>query len=278
MDRSSVRSFLFLCLVRISSSFPGTPFIVVQVGRMATLPCNWTCAGDAALRSPLSPGPHLQWQTPQETVLELKGSQLYQGTGYEGRANVPRERIPEGDCSLHLMEVRYTDDGLYESFIIVGQSRRKRRNFLQSVQLRVTDHKSSQTLRAGDDFVLNLHTSQAATVIFQGTKDTEGTVKWKQDGETSSQVLVEKGDGVLVFRNLKLSDSGVYKVLDPDGLAISTTLLTVEEAFKEAIIKDETFAARGAEREAHSGGNSMSGFFTTVVVSLLCSASMHFAL
>ncbi|KAL4629597.1 hypothetical protein GN956_G16554 [Arapaima gigas] len=274
--RPCVLSLLILCLLPFSGCISTTAYVVVQVGRIATLPCNWTRPDSMTTYSSSHP-PHLQWQTLQETVLEVKGSQLFQASEYKDRANVPHDRITEGDCSLSIQEVRYSDAGLYESFIITGHKKKMRR-FLQSILLTVIDHKSRQTLQAGDDFILSLHTSQAFMVVFHGSGDQEETVKWEQGGERNSKGHVEKSSGSLTFHSVNLRDSGIYRVLDPDGLVISTTILTVEEVFEEPLMEDEVFAALGADIEVYSDSNAASSSFATITVFLLYSSFIHFVL
>uniref|UniRef100_A0A3B3RVB7 Immunoglobulin V-set domain-containing protein n=1 Tax=Paramormyrops kingsleyae TaxID=1676925 RepID=A0A3B3RVB7_9TELE len=142
----------------------------------------------------------------------------------------------EGDCSLKLREARFTDAGLYESFLITEHKRRMMRSFIKSVQLTVTDHKSSQTLLVGQDFSLSLYTSQASTVIFQASKDQEEATKWERGNAQGSKWRMEAGDRKLILPRLKRSDAGMYKVLDADGLAISTTLLIVQGEIFQTLV------------------------------------------
>lgn len=121
----------------LSASWSVPMSLLVQVGDIATLPCNWRIQIGMA-RSLSVNNPHLQWQTPEETVFELKGSITFQGIGYEGRVEMPKDRLFEGDCSLSLREARFSDTGLYESFLITRHERRMRRSFIKSVQLTVT--------------------------------------------------------------------------------------------------------------------------------------------
>ncbi|XP_072562045.1 uncharacterized protein [Paramormyrops kingsleyae] len=213
--------------------------------------------------------PHLQWQTPEETVFEQKGSITFQGIGYEGRVEMLQDMLFEGDCSLKLREARFTDAGLYESFLITEHKRRMMRSFIKSVQLTVTDHKSSQTLLVGQDFSLSLYTSQASTVIFQASKDQEEATKWERGNAQGSKWRMEAGDRKLILPRLKRSDAGMYKVLDADGLAISTTLLIVQEPGPN---ETEAHGARDADRGVFSKGIMVT--VSTSLVSLLVSSSI----
>ncbi|XP_048849283.1 galectin 17 isoform X2 [Brienomyrus brachyistius] len=243
--------------------------VLVQVGDIAILPCNWTTQSGMAWLLSVN-NPHLQWQTPEETVFELKGSITFQGIGYEGRVAIPQDRLFEGDCSLKLREARFSDAGLYESFLITGHKRRMTRSFIKSVQLTVTDHKSIQTLLVGQDFSLSLYTSQASTVIFQASQDQEEATKWERGNAQGSEWRLEDGDRKLILPRLKRSDTGMYKVLDAEGLAISTTQLIVQEPGP-----DET-EVRDADRDVFSKGFMVT--FSTSLVSLLASSSVFLRL
>lgn len=70
-------------------------------------------------------------------MFEQNGEQRWQASEFEGRLEVPGEKLWEGDCSLILRDVQFGDVGLYESFMVVDRTRRKRRVFIQSVHLSV---------------------------------------------------------------------------------------------------------------------------------------------
>ncbi|XP_072561865.1 uncharacterized protein [Paramormyrops kingsleyae] len=268
MSRFLVLHILFLDFYAMIASWSVPMSVLVQVGDIATLPCNWTTQRGMT-RSLSVNNPHLQWQTPEETVFEQKGSITFQGIGYEGRVEMLQDMLFEGDCSLKLREARFTDAGLYESFLITEHKRRMMRSFIKSVQLTVTDHKSSQTRLVGQDFSLSLYTSQASTVIFQASQDKEEATKWERGNAQGSEWRMEAGDRKLILPRLKRSDAGMYKVLDADGLAISTTLLIVQEPGPN---ETEAHGARDADRDVFSKGIMVT--VSTSLVSLLVSSSV----
>lgn len=98
------------------------------------LPCSWKQRlGEVAL-----PACHVQWTTPADTVFELRGEQKWQAEEYEGRVEVPEEKLGSGDCSLIISDVQIGDTGRYESFMVVDGARStKTRVFIQSVKLSV---------------------------------------------------------------------------------------------------------------------------------------------
>ncbi|XP_064204963.1 galectin 17 isoform X2 [Anguilla rostrata] len=219
----SVQCVLLHCLIHLSVSELS---VFYYVGDQAMLPCNWTsCVG--AVRS--SSSPYLWWETPMESVFELQGGLCFEGPDYKGRVEVKPRSFEEGDCSLLLREVRFSDAGPYESFISVG----KRRRFIRSVELNVRDHKSKETVVEGQQLKLKLHTTQAATVVFQRNREAGANVIWQRGGGGSRQGHLTEGERELILSAVTLEDSGTYRVLDPDGLAVSTVHLTVEEALNK---------------------------------------------
>lgn len=102
-----------------------------KVGLPAVLPCTVASPLDSAHT------PHIQWQTITDSVFERMGEELFQGESYKDRADVPEEMLMRGNCSLFLQDVRFSDAGVYESYLVVGESNIKNRIFIQSVQLAV---------------------------------------------------------------------------------------------------------------------------------------------
>lgn len=102
-----------------------------KVGLPAVLPCTMLYQLETAQN------PHIQWQTIRDSVFERMGEELFQGEAYIDRADVPKEMLMRGNCSLFLRDVRFSDAGIYESYLVVGESNIKNRVFLQSVQLAV---------------------------------------------------------------------------------------------------------------------------------------------
>lgn len=70
-------------------------------------------------------------------MFERMGEELFQGEAYKDRADVPEAMLMTGNCSLFLQDVRFSDTGIYESYLVVGESSIQNRVFIQSVQLTV---------------------------------------------------------------------------------------------------------------------------------------------
>nr|BAM36393.1 VHSV-induced protein [Oplegnathus fasciatus] len=213
-----------------SSSLSSTTHIqsvISKVGNQAVLPCSWKSRlGEVAARSAC----HIQWTTPVDTVFELRGEQKWEAEEFQGRVEVPEERLGSGDCSQVINDVQIGDTGRYESFMVVdGVRSTKTRVFIQSVKLSVFDHKSLASRGPGEDLVLDLYTSHSVRVVFQGRNSSEWSVVWMRGDKDSQRLEKHPLREQLTIKNVKSSDDGTYKVLDEQGLAVSTVQLYVEE-------------------------------------------------
>ncbi|KAI4874134.1 hypothetical protein NFI96_015843 [Prochilodus magdalenae] len=110
-------------------SEPSRIYMSVTVGSSATLPCDWR--NESSSRPP-----HIEWRSIHQTIFERQGKELFQGEGYERRVDVPEDKLLSGDCSLVLRNIRTSDAGLYESYLL-QKSRHSKRVSLQSVELSV---------------------------------------------------------------------------------------------------------------------------------------------
>ncbi|XP_054461584.1 galectin 17 [Anoplopoma fimbria] len=227
-DFMLIHCVLLGILVDSSSPSSISNFLSVssKVGNQAILPCSWKQhLGDLAPSSC-----HIQWATPADTVFELRGESRWEAEEFEGRVEVPMEKLGSGDCSLVINDVQIGDTGRYESFMVVdGVRSTKTKVFIQSVRLSVHDHKSLQSGVPGEDLVLDLYTRHSVRVVFQGRNTSEWSDVWMRSDADSERVEKHPHDETLTLKKLKSSDEGTYKVLDQHGLAVSTMLLTVED-------------------------------------------------
>ncbi|KAK2920613.1 galectin 17 [Channa argus] len=200
--------------------------ITTRVGNQVVLPCSWKLPLEGASLSAC----HIQWLDPVETVYEQQGELSWQAPEFTGRAEVPEEKLKSGDCSLIISDAQIGDTGTYESFMVVdGMKSRRTRVFIQSVKLSVFDHKSPQSRRPGEDLVLDLYTSHSMRVVFLGRNSSEWLDLWMRDDNNTEHVEKHPQKEQLTIKKLKRSDEGLYKVLDEQGLTISTVHLSVEE-------------------------------------------------
>ncbi|XP_059389316.1 uncharacterized protein LOC132122852 isoform X2 [Carassius carassius] len=238
MDRSNwISAFLMLWLIICASSSPfsGVVHTSSKVGLPAVLPCS------VASHLESDHTPHIQWHTISYSVFERMGQEQFQGEAYRDRADVPEELLVRGNCSLFLQDVRFSDAGIYESYLVYGESNIKNRIFVQSVHLAVIDHKAIKSVEIGADLILDLYTHQAERVIFQNSTETNWTVLWEKDGVINNKDYLKKRDKLLL-RRVTNSNSGTYKVLDSEGLALSTVKVKVTVFFSivEPVLTKET--------------------------------------
>uniref|UniRef100_A0A7N8WJ84 Galectin 17 n=1 Tax=Mastacembelus armatus TaxID=205130 RepID=A0A7N8WJ84_9TELE len=211
------------------SSFPSSALnvatITSRVGDKAVLPCRWKTVLENV---PLQDF-HIQWMIPGSLVFEQQGQQMWQAGDFEGRVEVPEQRLEDGDCSLIISDVQISDTGRYESFMVVNGPRSvKTRAFIQGVKLFVLDHKSFQSCGPGEDLVLDLHTPHSARLVFQSSNSSEWSDLWMRGDENGERLEKHPVKEQLTIRKVKSSDEGTYKVLDERGLAVSTVQLSVE--------------------------------------------------
>ncbi|XP_059206086.1 LOW QUALITY PROTEIN: galectin 17 [Centropristis striata] len=248
---------LFGALVESSSLSSSSHLLSVsyKVGNQAVLPCSWL----QRLGREAPPSCHVQWATPSDTVFELRGDQEWQAEEFEGRAEVPRDRLGSGDCSLIITDVQVGDTGRYESFMVVeGQRAAKTRVFIQSVRLSVNDHKSFKTGGPGEDLVLDLYTTHSMRVVFYGRNSSEWSVLWMRGDNNTDRLEKDLLEEKLTVKKLQNSDEGTYKVLDEYGLTVSTVQLSVTEkstALKR-LSEEENTELRGASSSSSSCSSS----------------------
>uniref|UniRef100_A0A1A7YZT8 Immunoglobulin domain-containing protein n=1 Tax=Iconisemion striatum TaxID=60296 RepID=A0A1A7YZT8_9TELE len=235
-----------------SSTLPSgaySPSISYKVGNEAKLPCSWKSHQDAATRSSC----HIQWVFPPHTVFEQDGEDKWQAEEFKGRLEMPEDRLGSGDCSLIIKDVQIEDTGKYESFMIVDGARfKKTRVFIQSIKLLVTDHKSEHSHHPGEDFVLKLYTPHSSTVVFQSRNSSEWLDLWTRGGTCIERIEKDPHHHQLTLKNVKSSDEGTYKVLDDNGLSVSTMQLSVEENSPTYRARLQTAPSDAADRSSCS--------------------------
>ncbi|KAB5565301.1 hypothetical protein PHYPO_G00239550 [Pangasianodon hypophthalmus] len=117
-----------LCSVKCVGSRP----IPAREGLSAILPCKFN---NTSVQTP-----HIRWCTDSEVVVERRGAELYEGSGYEGRVDVPEDELHKGNCSLVLKRVRKSDEGIYKCYPLLRRAKRSASpewSLIQSVELSV---------------------------------------------------------------------------------------------------------------------------------------------
>ncbi|KAJ0003828.1 hypothetical protein NQD34_008926 [Periophthalmus magnuspinnatus] len=206
------------------------------VGKDTVLPCSWQ-----QHLSHLPPVPHVQWCLESSgPVLEQRGSEHWASAELLDRARVSESGLQTGDCSLLIRDVQVSDGGQYHGYMILdeGQSGTETRTgtgvFIGSVKLLVFDHRSVETKHPGEDLVLNLFTPRSMSLFFQSSNSSEWEMLWTRDIPgpgmgPGSRVQMDSVKNRLLLRSVSQSDQGIYKVLDLDGLTVSSTRLSVDQ-------------------------------------------------
>lgn len=94
---------MFLCA--------GSEVISTKVGFTAVLPCEINNTQIQRTR--------VRWRTDSEIVIERWNGMLYVAEGYEDHVDIPQDALLKGNCSLVLKNVRKSDAGIYQSYILV---------------------------------------------------------------------------------------------------------------------------------------------------------------
>ncbi|XP_037548969.1 galectin 17 [Nematolebias whitei] len=233
--------------------------IMSTAGSQVVLPCSWK-----PHQAEVGPSScHVQWVSPPFTVFEQNSEDKWQQERFDGRLEVPTVKLQAGDCSLIIKDAQIEDTGRYESFMVVGGARSmKTRVFIQSVKLSVTDNKSWDSHHPGEDFVLELHTRLSFTVVFQGRNNSAWQELWKRGDENSERVEKHPVLEQLTIKKLRRSDEGIYKVLNENGLSVSTVQLSVTE-------NSPSFSAHRKQENVPTGEAAKSSCSALLIVSLL---------
>lgn len=145
-----------------SSPLSSVAFTRSGVGAEAVLPCEWD-----SHKGKSSTAPYIQWQTLTDIVFERMGPAHFQAEAYQNRAEVPEGVLAKGNCSLHLSDIRFSDAGIYECYLVVTKTGNKRRIFIQSVQLSVLGEDSVHFTQEDFDLsVVQIDTFWTSTLVF----------------------------------------------------------------------------------------------------------------
>ncbi|KAF7702609.1 hypothetical protein HF521_001892 [Silurus meridionalis] len=109
--------FLYICVFIIAVDSPPTDPLIVAVGDTAIIPCK--------LSDVSSQRPYIKWHVGSQTVFEGDTETSTTSKSYEGRADVPRESLRNGNCSLVLKNVQLSDKDEYKCYVVTAIYERK---------------------------------------------------------------------------------------------------------------------------------------------------------
>ncbi|XP_069054681.1 uncharacterized protein [Lepisosteus oculatus] len=157
----------------------------------------------------------IQWETADRRVLEFNSGQIHTYPGFENSAELSRERIRDGDFSLILHNMTFSDQDIYECRFVDDKSKRK---FLGDVKLTVLGHEDNISLSWGDPLSVPLRTQQAVELWFRpegGESRRLCSVLDSTVTPDSSRLKVQ--DQVLKISSVRAEDGGTYTVQDIPG-------------------------------------------------------------
>ncbi|XP_066570739.1 uncharacterized protein LOC136759677 [Amia ocellicauda] len=175
---------------------------------------------------------YIKWKTTSQNVWEFSSGQVFQGRGFEGRAEVPTEKIRQLDFFLSIHKISFSDEDVYECFY---EEMNGAMRFLGYSHLIVTAHRDSLTLPSGASLSLPLHSCAPVEVLFAAAGEgafvsvctvERGAVSHPGPGY---EFRVSVQNVSLTLRSLTAADQGQYTVRESETQrTISTVSVSVE--------------------------------------------------
>ncbi|KAK3558734.1 hypothetical protein QTP86_028034, partial [Hemibagrus guttatus] len=122
---TGIMSFLYISILLFAACVETQ--VSARVGSTAVLPCEWKNVSIQTF--------HVEWYVDSEIVFERNGEELFEGAGYEGRLDVPKDDLLKGNCSLVLKNVTVTDAVIYRSAMVLPET--KKSVLVQTVKLSI---------------------------------------------------------------------------------------------------------------------------------------------
>ncbi|KAF5890387.1 uncharacterized protein DAT39_019906, partial [Clarias magur] len=200
-------NFSCICIVLISI-YTDTLSALLQisvsgpVGSTAVLPCELS-SGDTD-RS------YIRWGIDSDIIFERLGEKTYQAEGYEGRVDVPVDKLHKGDCSLFLHNLRLTDAGIYTSYEAVRSTRLSLHSgpkelLISRVELSVYGE-VSPFIKTDSSI-----SSAPTGLVFEKQEETVPQDEGYEGRVDVPENVLLKSDDSLVLHNLTLTDAGEHK-------------------------------------------------------------------
>ncbi|XP_060740251.1 uncharacterized protein LOC132855372 [Tachysurus vachellii] len=190
----------FLILTVITAPTLAFTSVMVKLNQSADLPCKQNCSGS------------LRWTVidkPRLIVAECNQTSCWSKEGF----NMSHDQYLKGDLSLTINAADYSNRGLY-TCECAGEE-------VNTVQLSIETRMLLANLKSGEDLILHLHKSNYMELIYK-SKDspdlygeqicnvTEDSLQCND--EYKHRALLK--DSIIILKNLKPSDSGVYTIQD----------------------------------------------------------------
>ncbi|XP_060739223.1 uncharacterized protein LOC132854673 isoform X2 [Tachysurus vachellii] len=201
MQFCSLHQCVLFFLIFMFTTAPTLAFtsVMVKLNQSAVLPCKQNCS-------------YSMWTVIDEPCLivaECNQTSCWSKEGF----NMSHDQYLKGDLSLNINAADYSNRGLY-TCECAGEE-------VNTVQLSIETRMLSANLKSGDDLILHLHKSNYMELIYK-SKDspdlygeqicnvTEDSLQCNDDYK--QRALLK--DSIIILKNLKPSDSGVYTIRD----------------------------------------------------------------
>ncbi|MFT7819340.1 uncharacterized protein LOC108927180 [Arapaima gigas] len=195
------------CIVFLTVTFAQKPVkVTVTVKDTAVLPCTGATYRD-------SPAHHqqIQWRkTESQLVAHWSQRKFTPGPGYEGRVELSKEGIKNGNFSLTISPAEYSDRGSYDCF----------REFktLSVVNLEVSVCQSSIITWPSESLHLPLYTREPVRFLFgSGGSNSKSVCSVEGDALDCGPQYQHRAsvqNSTLMLKGVTPADSGVYRVMD----------------------------------------------------------------
>ncbi|XP_047674496.1 uncharacterized protein LOC113640026 [Tachysurus fulvidraco] len=202
MQFCSLHQCVLFFLIFMFTHAPTLAFtsVMVKLNQSAVLPCKQNCSDS------------LRWTVidkPRLSVAECNQTSCWSKEGF----NMSHDQYLKGDLSLTIKAADYSNRGLYTCECAGAE--------VNTVQLSIETLMLLATLKSGEDLSLKLHKSNYTELIYK-SKDphdlygkqicnvTEDSLQCND--EYKHRALLK--DSVIILKNLKPSDSGVYTIRD----------------------------------------------------------------
>ncbi|XP_047675900.1 uncharacterized protein LOC113639322 isoform X2 [Tachysurus fulvidraco] len=237
-----IMSLLYISILWVCACVDSAESLVTvsaQVGSTVILPCK--------VPEEFKQTSNITWQFNNDRVFERSSNVTYSGSGYEGRVDVPVDELRKGNCSLVLKNVRFTDDQIYKSFIMVhvenntGEAKEINSVTLSVYALQISAPVGSTVVLPCDWSHLSIKTPHvkwfidSETVFERKGKDVNQSQGYKDRVDVPEDELL-KGNCSLVMKNISVYDAGIYSssmMNDTEVLVQKVKLSVVENSVNE---------------------------------------------
>ncbi|XP_066579885.1 uncharacterized protein LOC136771464 [Amia ocellicauda] len=206
--------------------------VSVRSGDSVTLPCD-----GSAYRGTPEDQIYIKWQTVNQRVYEFVYGKSYPGPGFEDRAEIPMERIRQGDFSLTVDNTSSSDGEIYECFC---ERKGSQLQFLGNVRLTIAGREESSSVSYGQPLSLRLYSRASVRVRFNPAGAGASLPVCAVDCGTVTPdpaygPRVSGQEQEVTLSALTFTDQGSYTVLDSQSRETISTVNVTVTAHRDAL-------------------------------------------